>query len=88
MSVTKETRRLSYLALEPKNRKEMILQALAKHGPMTAREIKDVLGFDDMDAVRPRLTDLMKKDRLIKAERMKTDDLTGKPVAVFELMEP
>ena len=35
-----------------------ILRELETHGPGTAREIKERLGLADMNAVRPRLTDL------------------------------
>lgn len=40
-------------------RKEMIIGLLVQYGPLTDREVADKLGFVDMNAVRPRITELL-----------------------------
>ena len=51
---------------------------------MTAREVKDALGFDDMDAVRPRLTELCQKGILETVpDKKKYEPSTNRWVAVY-----
>lgn len=51
---------------------------------MTAREVKDALGFDDMDAVRPRLTELCQKGILETVpDQKKYEPSTNRWVAVY-----
>ena len=49
--------------------------------PITDRDVKDVLGFADMNAVRPRITELIEAGLLRECGRVK-DALTGKGVRV------
>lgn len=52
--------------------------------PITDREVKDVLGFADMNAVRPRITELIESGLLRECGRIK-DDATRKMVRVVEV---
>ncbi len=47
--------------------------------PMTDREIKDWLELDDMNNVRPRITELLQDGELTKSGDI-IDTKTGKPV--------
>lgn len=49
--------------------------------PITDRDVKDVLGFADMNAVRPRITELIESGALRECGRVK-DSVTGKMVRV------
>ena len=59
MGITEETRREGYQEAKKKSptRCMMIYTYLTDHGPCTAEEIKEALGFSEMNAVRPRLTE-------------------------------
>ena len=80
MSITAETRRESYL-LRPTARKEAILNTLGERG-MTSREIAYEMGYSDLNAVKPRLTEL-KDDGRVVAVGKKTDPVTGRKVAIW-----
>jgi hypothetical protein len=41
-----------------------IINAIQKYGSSTDRQIKDILGFTDMNAVRPRISELIIKGKL------------------------
>ena len=80
MNVTKETRQESYLKIEPSKRCKLILSVLTK--PMTARQIAYALHFSDLNAVKPRLTEMV-EDGLIEAFEKAYDETTGRKVAVY-----
>lgn len=85
MSITEETRREGHEAIDKAKRQAMILGCL--HGrKMTARQIAYELGFSDLNAVKPRLTELRKAGR-VKAVGKQKDPLTGVSVAVYEVVE-
>lgn len=50
-------------------------------GSLTDRAVKDALGFADMNAVRPRITELIDAGLLQECGRVK-DEVTGKSVRV------
>lgn len=54
---------------------------LVDHGPHTDRQIAEGLGFSDMNAVRPRVTELLRGTWLIEVGNTK-DAVTGKTVRV------
>lgn len=82
--ITMETRRESNLKTDRGTRYNMILSVLEPGVELTAREIKDVLGFDDMDAVRPRLTELCQKGVLETVpDKKKYEPSTDRRVAVY-----
>lgn len=78
--ITKETRREAY-ETRPVTRQEAILLALGDK-ELTARQIADALGFTDLNAVRPRLTELMDAGKVETCGKRR-DSVTGKNVAVF-----
>lgn len=85
MDITQETRLESYFIAPRAKRYRMILEVLEGR-EMTANEIRKVLGFRDLNAVRPRLTEL-KAIGKIKAVGKKYDFDTGRTVAVFKVVD-
>lgn len=84
MSITQETRRESNRKTDRETRCQKILAILKPGVEMTAREVKDALGFDDMDAVRPRLTELCQKGILETVpDKKKYEPSTNRWVAVY-----
>lgn len=79
--VTKETRRESYIR-RPVTRANEILKALGDD-QMTARQIATKMGFSDLNAVKPRLTEL-KAQGLIEAVGKAVDLTTGRTTAIYE----
>ena len=82
--ITKETRRESYDKLDPSTRQAVILDAFRRHGDMTARECAKALGYTDLNAVKPRITELCHKGWL-EAVGKKLDPTTLRNVAVFHI---
>ena len=65
MSITEETRLESYINTPTSERKKMILSILGDK-QMTARMIAYALGFRDLNAVKPRLTELKKEGGAVR----------------------
>ena len=82
MSITEETRLASYISTPTAERKQMILTVLGDK-QMTARMIAYSLGFKDLNAVKPRLTELKKEGRIVVVGKA-YDKLTERNVAVFQ----
>ena len=82
MSITEETRLESYIATPTAQRKQMILTILGDK-QMTARMIAYALGFRDLNAVKPRLTELKKEGRIVVVGKA-YDEMTERRVAVFQ----
>ena len=80
MSITKETRLESYLQ-RPVKRCDEILAVMGDK-PMTAREIAYALGFNDLNAVKPRLTELKNEGKVIVIGKAR-DNVTKRKVAVW-----
>lgn len=59
-----------------------ILTWLKKNGPATARQIAEGLGFREMNAVRPRLTELCDAE-LVVVQGKRPDHITRINVYVF-----
>lgn len=83
--ITKETRRESYIT-RPETRKSEILSTLKSYGDMTSREISYRLGYLDLNAVKPRLSELLKSGK-VEVVRKQEDYITGKKVAVYRRKE-
>ena len=81
MNVTTETRREAYINRPTQPRQAAILDALGAD-ELTARQIAHRLGFFDLNAVKPRLTEL-KAAGILKADRKAIDTVTGRNVAVW-----
>lgn len=60
-------------------RAALILGKIRELGVVTDREVRDVLGFADMNAVRPRITELIRSGHLEEVESI-TDPVTGRKV--------
>ena len=72
----------SYEEIKPElsgRRKEIYLALWKSSRKMTDREVKDELGLADMNAVRPRITELIKAGHLEEVGNTKCP-LTGKTV--------
>lgn len=61
--ITEETRNESFLKTDRATRRSVILAALGDE-ELTARELLSRIGFNDMNFVRPRLTELMHSGRV------------------------
>lgn len=86
--ITEETRRESYFITKEKvtdKRSKEILKVLGNK-EMTANEIRKVLGYSDLNAVRPRLTELKDKG-IIEAVGKKYDKDTKRSVAMFKVVK-
>lgn len=89
-----ETKQLSFEDIKP-SRKTKYIQILEILGDnkMTAREIevemnrKNYSSYFDMNHVRPRLTELVKKYELIEEYGTKEDNLTKKKVTIYKKKE-
>ena len=77
----------SYVTFLPKvmTRQKSILEALEEK-PMTARELAHKLGFTDLNAVKPRITELLQKDK-IRVCGVQKDPVTQVTVRVYERVE-
>ena len=75
----------SFDTLKKHNREELIYRLFKRENrPMTDREVKDLLGFEDMNAVRPRISEMTKvvdgrPGRLQEHDEVR-DHKTGKTV--------
>ena len=78
-TITKETRQESYV-VRPK-RTVQILAVLGER-EMTAREIAYEMGYSDLNAVKPRLTEL-KEIGIVEVVGKKKDLVTDRNVAVW-----
>ena len=79
--ITEETRNESFLNTDRATRRSIILAALGDE-ELTARELLSRIGFNDMNFVRPRLTELMQSGR-VEAAGKKWDKITERNVTVF-----
>ena len=82
MSITEETRLESYISTPTSERKLAILNVMGNR-QMTARMIAYALGFRDLNAVKPRLTELKQEGRVMVVGKA-FDELTERKVAVFQ----
>ena len=81
MEITEETRLESYLQ-RPATRAQDILRFMG-HDAMTARQIAYGMGYTDLNAVKPRLSEL-KAARRIEAVGKAYDNATKRKVAVYK----
>lgn len=85
MGITQETRRESHAHVNKTARYALILGVL-RGKQMTAREIAYKLGFTDLNAVKPRLTELCQRGR-VEVTGKRVDGVTKKKVAVYEVVD-
>ena len=84
MSITTETRREAYQAVNLPEMESKVYRALLLHGPLTAEEIMGYLGTKNPNNVRPRLSGLKKKG-LVRAVD-KRPNRNGRSEAVWEVV--
>ena len=80
--MTEQTRRESHKLVDKQTRYLEILGAWA--GEMTAREIGYKLGYSDLNAVKPRITELVALGKLEECGK-KWDTLTRRNVTVWRV---
>lgn len=79
-TISKECQLESFKKLDNAKRCRMILSQLDK--PRTAREIAYRLGFSDLNAVKPRLSE-MKARGTVEVIRKDKDSITDRNVSVY-----
>ena len=79
--ICQETRFESFLQIEPNKRCALILEAMGNE-EMTARQIAYKLRFSDLNAVRPRLSEMLRDGR-VEAVGKAFDDISKRNVTVF-----
>jgi len=78
----------AYQQLNKQARHEVILRVYFQHPEgLTDREVAKILGFEDMNCVRPRITELV-QDKKLKEIGKRRDFVTRIPVRVCRLMKP
>lgn len=83
--ITEQTRFESYLLRPVGTRQKDILEVLGQR-EMTARQITYALGYQDLNAVKPRLTELQKEGR-VEVVRKTKDLATNRSVAVWKAVQ-
>lgn len=84
MEITKQTRREAYIS-RPVTRAADILEFMSDK-EYTARQIAYGMGFTDLNAVKPRLTEL-KAAGLVEVTGKAYDETTKRRVAVWKAAE-
>ena len=79
-TIAKECQLESFKKLDNAKRCRMILSQLDK--PRTAREIAYRLGFSDLNAVKPRLSE-MKARGTVEVTKKEKDSITNRKVSVY-----
>lgn len=77
---------VTYAEFDKSERKKIVLSIYQRHpsSPLTDRQVAYELGFKDMNAVRPRISEMVAKGILIEVGKMR-DFLTNKPVRLTKL---
>lgn len=83
-NITNLTRRESYLNRPINPRSKQILITLGRR-TLTARQIAKEMGFSDLNAIKPRLTE-MQSQGIVHAVGTEKDLLTGRTVAVWRIV--
>lgn len=84
ITITEENRMESFLQ-RPVKRQVQILEILGSR-KMTARQIAKELGFVDLNAVKPRLTELMHSGKVEVCGKV-FDDNTGRNTSQYRRVE-
>lgn len=85
-TITKETRKESFIKTDKQTRQNEILDTLKAEGSMTALELAYYLGYSERNAVAPRLTELKAKG-LVETDGTMWDCVTGRRVALWKIKE-
>jgi len=65
-------------------RAQAVLSWITEHGPHTDREVMKGMGFSDPNSVRPRITELIERGKLMEV-CSRRDTATGKSVRVVDI---
>lgn len=84
MEITKETRLEAYIT-RPVTRASAIIKFMGER-ELTAREIAYGMGYTDLNAVKPRLTELKAQGKVEVIGKQK-DITTGKSVAIWKVVQ-
>lgn len=84
--ISLECRRESYLRTDSTVRAAEVLRCFARHGELTARQVKDILGKSDMNYVRPRITELAQAGLIVECGKAK-DLVTNRNVTKWRIKE-
>jgi hypothetical protein len=77
----------AFHSLNREHRREFVLKAYKACGSLTDREVKEYLGLEDMDEVRPRISEMIKIGILVECgERI--DLKTRRPVRISRIKLP
>ena len=71
--------------LRPGGRQWLIYGILEQYGAMTAREVCIKLGSNDMNYVRPRLTELVQMGK-IEIIGKKRDEITDRSTSIYQII--
>lgn len=82
----KECQLEAYRRLRPGGRQWLVFGILEQYGAMTAREVCSRLGSDDMNYVRPRLTELVQMGK-IEIIGKKKDVITNRNTSVYQVIK-
>lgn len=83
--ISKECRLEAWFNCEPQKRCRAILEAMG-HEELTARQIAGKLGFKDLNAVKPRLSEMVQRGNLVVVGKLK-DTVTSRTVSVYRRTE-
>jgi len=76
----------AFHSLDKETRRRKILEVFKARGPMTDRLVCLNLGFSEMNAVRPRITEMV-KDNILEEITKTKDAITGRTVRVCQIMD-
>jgi predicted HTH transcriptional regulator len=68
---------------ERSERAAAVLAVIREQGPMTDRQVMRALKFSEPNAVRPRITELVKDGALVEVGSVR-DEITGKTVRLVQ----
>nr|DAP21299.1 MAG TPA: Z DNA-binding protein [Caudoviricetes sp.] len=71
--------------LRPGGRQWLVFGILEQYGAMTAREVCSKLGSNDMNYVRPRLTELVQMGK-IEIIGKKRDEITDRSTSIYQVI--
>jgi len=73
----------AFKKIDPSTRHYAVLMVYVKHHPhaLTDREVMFELDFDDMNNVRPRITELKQEGLIVETDKKRIDSVTGHTVS-------
>jgi hypothetical protein len=79
----------AYRELSKSERCQAIFRVYDVHQrPLTDRQVKDYLGFSEMNAVRPRISEMIQQGVLVECINKEKDHVTGKTVRLVRIPYP